>query len=308
MSDLIAKAIVARRESKAIDFKRSFNPSFAGDWCELIKDIVAMANSGGGVILIGLDNAGEPSHEDISAVLSLDQACFVDKIHKYTGLQYCDLEVHEVSKRGQAVAALLIHGVSVPMVFQNVGTYEVADRKQKTAFSKGSIYFRHGAKSEPGTTEDIRQVIERQLEAIRREWLDGVRKVIKAPQGSTVSILSGEVKETRDPAATPIRIVDDPAAPGFRLIDHDTTYPYRQRELLLVLKRTLPPGVAVNAYDIQAVRRMHHINDDARFCHRPKFGSMQYSEAFVEWLVDQYNEDAGFFLKARQSDYLRTHL
>lgn len=32
-----------------------------GDWCELIKDIVAMANSGGGRIAIGANDDGTPS-------------------------------------------------------------------------------------------------------------------------------------------------------------------------------------------------------------------------------------------------------
>jgi hypothetical protein len=33
------------------------------------------------------------------------------------------------------------------------------------------VYFRHRAKSEPGTSEDIRKVIERQLEFIRKSWI-----------------------------------------------------------------------------------------------------------------------------------------
>lgn len=43
-----SKALTAKRESKHIEFKEGFNPSEARDWCEIIKDIVAMANSGGG--------------------------------------------------------------------------------------------------------------------------------------------------------------------------------------------------------------------------------------------------------------------
>jgi len=51
-------AVSAKRESKAVDFKRSFDPASVAEWCELIKDIVAMANSGGGTILIGVNNDG----------------------------------------------------------------------------------------------------------------------------------------------------------------------------------------------------------------------------------------------------------
>src|SRR5512135_940991 len=151
MSSLVDKGLKAKRESKLVDFKSSFNPDSTGEWCELVKDIVAMANSGGGVIVIGLDNGGSPSKTDVTAVLNLDHAKFVDKMRKYTGYEFGDLEVHEAKKQDNTVAVIEVSAVKVPMVFQEVGTYEVVPGKQKTAFSKGTVYFRHGAKSEPGT-------------------------------------------------------------------------------------------------------------------------------------------------------------
>jgi predicted HTH transcriptional regulator len=49
----------SKSESRSIDFKSTFNPDSAADWCELIKDIVAIANSGGGSILVGVDDEGK---------------------------------------------------------------------------------------------------------------------------------------------------------------------------------------------------------------------------------------------------------
>jgi hypothetical protein len=310
MSTLVDKALKAKRESKRIDFKSGFDPESAGDWCELIKDIVAMANSGGGAIVIGLDNGGAPSKKDVKGVLELDHAKFVDKIRKYTGFEFGEMEVHEAKKQDDTVAVLEISAVKIPMVFTEVGTYDVnagGKQKQKTAFSKGTVYFRHGAKSEPGTTQDLRDVIERQLEAIRGEWLDGVRKVTHAPQGSAISVFSGEVRESSSPEAIQIRLVDDPDAPGYRLIDHDTTYPHRQKELLDVINKMLPDGADINSHDILAVRRVHNIDDDARYCHTPKFGSPQYSDNFAKWIVDRHKENKDFFAEARQKYYDQTH-
>ncbi len=300
MSALVDKGLKARRESKFVDFKRSFDPDSNGEWCELVKDIVAMANSGGGVILVGLDNAGLPSKANVEPLLALDHAKVLDKVRKYTGSDIADVEVQEAQKDGETIAVLEIAAVKVPIVFQEVGTYEIPGGKQKTAFSKGTIYFRHGAKSEPGTTDDIRSVIERQLEAIRGEWLDGVRKVVTAPQGSAVSVLSGEIRESAAADATPIRLVDDPDAPGYRLIDHDTTYPHRQKELIGVVNGMLPEGVNVTTYDILAVRRVHGIDRDPRYCHTPKFGSPQYSDNFARWVVDRHKENKEFFADARK--------
>ncbi len=41
----------ATGESQRLDFKRQVDPASPADWCELIKDIVAIANSGGGTIV-----------------------------------------------------------------------------------------------------------------------------------------------------------------------------------------------------------------------------------------------------------------
>lgn len=307
MASLIDKALKAKRESRAVEFKRSFDPSDAGEWCELIKDIVAIANSGGGVIVIGLDNTGQPSGIDVAPVLAIDGAVLVDKIKKYTAFSFTDMDLHEASKEGQRVAILEIAGSSCPIVFQNVGTYQVEGGKQKTAFSKGTTYYRHGAKSEPATTEDLRRTIERRVEAIRAEWMENVRKVIKAPVGSAVSIFNGEVKESNAIDATPIRLVDDPSAPGYRLIDHDTTYPHRLKELIDVVNAMLPEGASVNSHDVLALRRINSIDDDHRYCHKPRFGSPQYSDAFAQWIVDGYKHDPEFFAKARAAYYTQIH-
>src|SRR5438105_1080910 len=108
--ELIAKALAAKRESKYIEFKQSFDPSDLGNWCELIKDLVALANSGGGVLLIGVNNDGSPSQADISGVLQLDSAKFADKLQKYVHANFDGFEVHEAMKSGGPVALIEVAG------------------------------------------------------------------------------------------------------------------------------------------------------------------------------------------------------
>lgn len=303
MDHLVNRGLQAKRESKYIDFKESFDPTSAGAWCEIIKAIVAMANTGGGVILFGLDNSGTPTGFDVAPILTLDSATVTDRINKYTGYQFTEFEILDCTKAGQRVAALHISEVAIPLVFQRPGTYDVGGGKQKTAVSKGTVYYRHGAKSEPGTTDDLRKVIERQLESIRRQWIQGVRKVVQAPAGAEITVLSQEVMESTSPGATPIRIVTDPKAPPYRLIDPDVSHPHRQKELIEETNNKLPDSVTINTYDVLTVRRVHKIDDREEFCHVPKYGSPQYSDAFVSWLVEQYAEDIDFFSKARKGYY-----
>jgi predicted HTH transcriptional regulator len=78
--DLEREAQDASAESAAIDFKGRFDLNAKGDWCELIKDIVAMTNSGGGSILFGLDDDGQPTGLDSTEILRCDPADITNKL------------------------------------------------------------------------------------------------------------------------------------------------------------------------------------------------------------------------------------
>ncbi|MEO7724215.1 MAG: N-6 DNA methylase [Chthoniobacterales bacterium] len=60
-------------------------------------------------------------------------------------------------------------------------TYTLEDGKQqKNAFGAGTLYVRHGAKSEPARLADIARLVDTNVQRARREWLSGVKKVSMA--------------------------------------------------------------------------------------------------------------------------------
>ena len=65
-------------ECDTLEFKDRFDPKNTGDWCELIKDIVALANSGGGRIVVGANDDGTPSGHNTSDFLGIDMADFMN--------------------------------------------------------------------------------------------------------------------------------------------------------------------------------------------------------------------------------------
>ena len=249
MKDFVPRALIAKRESKRIEFKESFDASSLQSWCEILKDIISIANSGGGAVLIGVDNQGIPTGGDVSSLLEVDPAQIVDKVYQYTETHYSDFEIHSTEKCGAKLVALNIGPAPIPIVFTRPGTYPVGKSKQRTSFSKGTVYFRHGAKSEPGNSEDLRQAIERRLEEVRKSWIDGVRKVIRAPAGAEVEI-SQPVRHPSLMEAASIRIVDDLSAPSFGSVDKDKTHPHRQKELIANVRGRLPDNVKFNQYDV----------------------------------------------------------
>lgn len=263
--------------------------------------MVAIANSGGGVLVVGLDSKGNPSKVDVKAVVDLDPAKVADQVFKYTGTHFSDLQIIGSRKDGSPLALMTIGPSITPIVFSRPGTYPTDPGKQATAFSRGTLYVRHGAKSEPASTADLQAVLDRLVRQARREMMAGMRKVVEAPAGSLVRVLPPEIRDSDDPGAVPVRIVDDPKAQAYRLVDVDRTHPFRQKELIEGVKKQLPPGMRFNQFDIQAIRRAHKIESRPELFHKLRFGSPQYSPRFVEWIVEQYRKDPRFFEKARKA-------
>jgi hypothetical protein len=290
--------INAKAESRRVDFKREFDSDCAGDWCELIKDLVAIANSGGGSILIGVDDNGKCCGPAASAkLLRLDPAKITDKVAKYTGAQFDSFTITAGTRKRGKVGVITIGCADPPLIFEKPGTYALEDGKQKTAFGVGTLYVRHGAKSEPAGHDDVIRLVERSVHRARKEWLTGVRKVSMAPRGSRISVLPPHVIQSSDPNATPIRITVDPKAPEYQLVDPDKTYPWRQKELIEELNKALP--TKINSFDLLALRRFYKIDTDAKFVYKHRFGSQQYSPAFAKWILEQYSQDPRLFLKCR---------
>jgi hypothetical protein len=293
------RPLSAKRESKRLDFKAEFDVNSKGDWCEVIKDIVAMANAGGGAIVFGADNKGRPTGCDCSAILATDPAVVTDKIFSYTGSHFATFEMVKGKKRGKTLAILRVGPARIPLVFTKPGTYAIDEKNQKNAFSVGAVYFRHGAKSEPATSLDLEEVIDRRLEEVRKQWIGKVRKVIEAPSGSTVSVLPPEVRQSNSPNAVPVRLVADPSAQGFKLLDLDTFFPYRQKELIVEVVKRLPKGVTFNSFDVQVLRRVYPELETDQYSHEPHFGSRQYNQDAVAWIIAAFKGNPKVFKRAR---------
>jgi hypothetical protein len=229
-----------------------------------------------------------------------------EELARYAEPEFESFEVRDIKRAGRPATAIVVEGVAnTPLVFTRTGRYRNADGDEHVAFARGGLYFRHGAKSEPATGADVRDFIKRQLDATRSQWLANIRQVMHAPDGAEVAVI--ETAERDDEGRpTLIRLTTDPHAPLYGQVDPDRSHPYRQKEVIREANERLD-GVSVNAFDVLSVRRVHAITEETRpeFVHVPKFGSPQYSDAFVDWLVGEYERDPGFFSRAKTS-YLAT--
>lgn len=300
-------ASASSQESAKLDFKASFE--IKTDWCELIKDIVAMANSGGGKILIGVSNDGIPSKSDVSVLLAVDLADVVNKIRAFTDVNFAALTIQAADYSGALIAEITIEAAPTPLVFGKPGNYTDVIGKPQCAFRQGMLYVRHGPKSEPATSDDLRSIIDQKVEEHRRVMLSNLRQVIEAPANAVVTIATPAVEYVAAPvaavapdgAATPVRLVESTTAKEALLLDVNTTHPFRQKEVVDAVNNHFSGSVRFTTNDNVAIRRLHKIDGQTKFCYRPKFGSGQYSERYVHWVTDNISRDKEFLQNIRRS-------
>ena len=118
------------------------------------------------------------------------------------------------------------------------------------------------------------------------------------PTTTTIASIAGRL--TSGAEGVPVRIVTDPNATAVRAVDYDNTHPYRQMDLLKIIKELLPQGTPVNAYDLTAVRYVFNILERDDYYHKSKFGSAQYSSSYAQWIAQSYATDQAFFSNARE--------
>jgi hypothetical protein len=144
--------------------------------------------------------------------------------------------------------------------------------------------------------------VSREVEARREFWLSNIRKVVEAPINSEV-VLVPPNSDSKRVTQVPVKIVtDDASAAKYRKLDPDVTHPYRLTEVVDIVNDRIDDR-DVNRYDLISINKVHDIKKKEVFCHDPKFSSPQYSTAFVDWIVEKYEEDDDFFDKAREGYY-----
>ena len=284
---LLTRAEQATRSSKRVALTETFEP------IELIRDISAMANAGGGVIVL-------------DGVAGIDEEQLHEQLAEYAEPEFEAFHLERISRNGRPSTAVVVEeSGTTPLVFTQSGRYRGRDGNEHVAFAPGGLYFRHGAKSEAATGVDVRDFIRRQLDATRTQWLANIRQVMHAPDGAEVAVVETAERD-EEGRPTLIRLTTDPHAPLYGQVDPDHSHPYRQKEVINEVNSRLGDGT-VNAFDVLSVRRVHQVSEETRpeFVHVPKFGSPQYSDAFVDWLVGEFGRDAQFFERAKAA-YLAT--
>ena len=283
----VERALRATRESTKVAFVAAVDPTSPTGWSELARELTAMANSGGGVVVVGVDARGAPSGWDASPLLSMDPAAVRDAVHRCVdGESPVTVEPVRAERSGATLVVLPVDAATgAPLLVE------------------GTVHVRHGARTAAAGSADLGRFVTREVRRVRREWLANVALVTQAPPGSQIVVHPpGEPPPMA--VGSEFRVVDDPSAPAVGRTDFDRTHPFREVDVVRTVNEA-DGTVVVGHYDVQCVRRVYDIDQQERYYHRPKFGSPQYSRAFVDWLVSSYRNDTDFFADAKARDQAR---
>lgn len=219
----LIKAVPARSKLECVHFelKREFCPNSRA-WAELAKDIVAMANSGGGVVLFGVDDDGTRRGLPESLLPVLDAAKVTDQLRRKAPSASVSTTYFEWTYYRRRYGVLVVQPLRVPLVFDKEWGYEGTDGKLRMAIKPGVLYVRTPGKSAPARQPDVHQVWEQSVGLAFERVMARIQRVASLPFDSELIVTDEGTSDSGyllvgKGEGRPVRIVDDPDTPAVAL-------------------------------------------------------------------------------------------
>ena len=138
-------------ESESREEKSRFDGT-PREWLRLVKTITSMANTGGGVLLLGTVGCD---------VTQLDSARVDGRVHSFVaprieGLSV-DLDMDDTEK-SFSVAIHIPDSPSKPHLIRKEGQYQDSEGRHHFEFHSGQVWVRHAASNAPATQDDIDRI------------------------------------------------------------------------------------------------------------------------------------------------------
>jgi hypothetical protein len=264
-----------------------FDSGSERDWSALLRDILALANSGGGRVFLGAP-VGE---RDV-----------LNRLAQHTDSGFSDVHLLPSNEANGTTSVIAVGAAVFPV---GLSTHTESPTTESAPGIAPGFYFRHGDRSEPGTTADMRSFVERLLRRVRRRWLRGIRRVLNRPitfdEGTPPKRKAMERIRLERTVLQPVRIVSDPNAPALQPQDVDRLYPWRQKDLLHELNHRIGRQL-LTTYDVQAVRRHHQLDERPDFVFHLPGAGRRYSPAVADWIMEQFARAPEFFHDAHAAD------
>jgi len=212
-------------ESSILDNKATFEHDSQKARLGLLRDVIAIANSGGGKIVIGNDEVSDIGvTKEVAA--AVDSSKVAEWLSNFASPAPVDLS-HDIRQVGKEkyVVTLIISAAEFPLVASKRGIWKGADSKRdRPLFEVGDVLIRHSTRTEKANYEDLRRWIVRAKETERSAILDRLSTFIRLPEGADLLVVS----QAGQPIDTPGHLLDN----AVRRRDHDPNHLLSPGDLL----------------------------------------------------------------------------
>ena len=243
-------------ESDRQDYKLTFDASDDKAKVDLVKNLVAFANAGGGQIVFGRN---ETQVVGVSAdlVQALDSARLTDLLNRFApeNSVVVSHSVQRDEESGNDLLIIQVQAAQFPVVMKKDGDWKGIQKKKgdRPLFRKGDIWTRHSTKTERISFEDMREWIERARKQERDLILSRITHLVNLPDGAEIQV----VADTQQPIDNPQRLLEYAALrhaydPNHLLTSSDLAHlfvnrgilePFTEKQLRLLISSALrrPP-------------------------------------------------------------------
>ena len=191
-------------EGRQQDYKLMFDPDNPEAKVDLVKNLVAMANAGGGQIVFGRDEISIFGL-DKATCQALDSARLIDIVTRYIKPAQIEIshEIHQIS--GSYILTIYVGAAKYPIVMSRKGDWKgMNSRKERPLFLQGDIWIRHGSKTERITFEDMRAWFEQIRREERERILSRITHLVNLPDNAEIQIVS----DRQQPIDSPQRLLE----------------------------------------------------------------------------------------------------
>ncbi len=180
------------REEEALDYKRSYDLTGKStkDRVEMVRDVVAMANTSGGYIVLGVDErrtGGTLTYEPVGIskdhLKSLDIDRLKPQVERYLNMSVpIRLQTHHLDEHeGRCFALLCIEeSPEGTIVMERDGQYQDENGSTKEVFRAGDVLVRDGGSSRRADQNAMREQVSKMRRRERERWTEeilGVREL-----------------------------------------------------------------------------------------------------------------------------------
>lgn len=188
-------------EEDVLDYKRLYDLSHQRHKVDMVCDIVSMANTNGGYIVLGVDETIEGGNQftpvglDNESIKDLDVTKIDDRVATYVMARIrISLQIHSIAELDGKIFALLYvgQGDDLPIIFTKDGQFDQNGRL-KTKFRNGEIFVRRGASSVRADQNDIRRFISLIRRREKEKWTEDLLGMVdfKKRADAVLEIVSG---------------------------------------------------------------------------------------------------------------------